>query len=199
MSIISSIRNLIEDNSKFNASSPDTFEYISSKVFTLSEQNVNESSIICYYSTGGTTTILDPSNYDFSSDTGKVTVTASLTVGDILEFHYTYCSKYSEAEILGYISSSLIYLSLEKYGDFILGSGDVITPTLTVPEENLVALVASILIKKSIKSYKTNEVTIIFAEDMSVEKKIKLAIRQFRKATGDFRYIDPNLTTEDVD
>jgi len=193
MSIISNTRDLIEDISKSNAGDPDTFEYISSLVFTLSEQNVDSSSIVCYRSTGGITSIYSSSNYTFDSDSGKVTVTGSLVVGDILEFHYNYNSKYSDTEILGYVRSALIDLSLEKYKDFIFVSGDEVFPTPTLSEERLISLIASIRIKKSIKTYRTNEITINFAEDMPIEKKIKTVIRQFKKVLGDFRYIDTGL------
>lgn len=197
MGLTATIRDLIEDISKSNVSSPDTFEYISSLVFTLSEPNITASTLKCYK--GGS--LWASSNYSFDSDTGKVTVTGSLVVGNILEFHYDYNEKYSDTEILGYVRSALTYLSLEKYKDFIFVSGDEVFPTPTLPEERLIALIASILINKSIKSYRTNEVTISFAEDMPKEKKIKLAIRQFKKSMGNFKYIDlklsiPNETNE---
>jgi len=186
MAIITKVRDLIEDILKSNASTPDTFEYLSSLVFTLSEPNVDSSTIVVYKNG----VLWNSSNYSFDSDTNKLTVTGTIVVGDALEVHYSFYNKYSDNEILGYIRSALYHLSIEKFKDFIFISGEEIFPTPSVPEENLIALIASILIKKSIKSYRTNEVTITFAENLSVEEKIKRVIKQYKKSLGNFRYVD---------
>ena len=77
----------------------------------------------------------------------------------------------------------------------------MIFPTPTSNEENLIAVVASILIKGDIVSYRTPELTINFERGDSKEIKIKKFVRQFKKTYGCLEYIDPSETivSEDED
>jgi len=194
--IINNTRDIISDASKYTS---DTFEYLTSKVFTLSESNVNyvdAASITCYKNGS----LYASSNYSFNTVTGKITVTGTITLGDILEFIYYCYEKYSDNEIRGYIRAALIYLSVEKYGVFSAKVDNIIFPTPSEEEENLIALIASILIKPPLSSYKTPEITINFVEKMSKEEKIKQAVRQFSKTIGILKYIkmteEEDLDTE---
>jgi hypothetical protein len=169
----------------------DPFEYMTSKVFTLTETNLISETLVCYKNGAiWEEEVTGEDNFTYSTGTGRILVTADLTPGDILEFVYDYYSKYSENEIIGYIKSAVIYLSLEKYGTFIFGTGDVIDPEPTEEEENLIALISCILIKRNVISYKTPELTVVYKETMSVEEKIKMVINQYKKAYGEIDYID---------
>ena len=190
--IITKIRNLIEDNLKSNATVPDSFEFTLSKVFTLTESKVDASSIVCYKNG----VLWSDSNYSYDATTNKITVDEEsgedLIVGDILEFIYNYYAKYSDSELRGYIRAALTYLVIEKYKVFAAKDDNIIFPTPTEAEENLIALIVSILINPPITSYKTSEITIVFPEKLSKDEKIKLAIRQFSKTFGLLKYIDPD-------
>jgi len=249
--IISKTRDLIQDNYQYNSESQ---EYIISKIFTLQYANIDASSLVVYKNG----VLWAASNYSYDSDTGKVTVTGTLAVGDVLEFTYNAYNKYSDTEIRGYIRSALYHLSVEQYKTFII-EGDTIYYSLTgivavtnlsatitgtntaftteliigdtikikteiftvltidsdtsltldsayqgetasgliayrIPtasQQNLIAIIASILIKGSIRSYRTPEISITFEEGMSIEQKIKQVLRQFTKAYGVMEYIDP--------
>ena len=181
--ILVKLRDAIEDNYKYTT---DSFEYLTSKIFTLTECNVDITTLVCYKNGS----LYAASNYSYSATTGKVTVTGALVAGDVLEFVYNAYAKYSDNELRGYIRSALAYLSIEKYGTFVAKSDNTIYPTATEAEGYLIAAIAAIIIKGGIRSYKTPEITITFNETQSKEDKIKSTIRQFSKVFGVVDYIE---------
>lgn len=194
--IIEKIRNLISDN--LITTGRDVFVYessVSSKIFTLTESNVSADTIIVYKNGA----VWASGNYSFSLATGKLTVTGTLTAGDSLEVTYSYYEKYSDTEITGFIKAAISYLSVERYGTFEIVTGDELDPEPTEGEENLIAVVASILIKGDVISYKTPELSMTFERGDSKEKKIKKFINQFKKAYGVLVYIDPSDNYEESD
>jgi len=189
--IILKVRDLIGD--LLITTGRDVFEYISitsSKVFTLTEANISTSTILVYKNG----TLWAGSNYSYSTSTGKLTVTGTLTAGDSLEVDYSFYQKYSDTELSGFIRSAISYLVIEKYGCFAVKPPLLIFPTPTEAEEDLIAVIASILIKGDVISYKTPELTINFERGDSKEKKIKKFVRQFKKAYGILTYIHPGET-----
>ena len=191
--IIIKLRDAIEDNYKYTT---DSFEYITSKVFTLTESNIDSTSLVCYKNG----TLWAATNYKYASTTGKVTVTGTLVAGNVLEFVYNAYSKYSDTELRGYIRAALGYLAIEKYKTFVSRSDNIVYPTPTENEEYLIAFIASVLIKGAISSYKTPEITVNFNDKMSKEDKIRQAIRQFSKTYGILEYVELDeevLTEED--
>ena len=184
--VIEKLRNLISDN--LITTGRDCFEYISitsSKIFTLTESNVSASSIIVLKNG----VVWAASNYTYSATTGKVTVTGTLAAGDSLEVDYSYYTKYSDSELQGFIKAAISYLAVEKYNTFAVKSDNIIFPTPSELEENLIAVVASILIKGDVTSYRTPEISITFNKGDSTETKIKKIIRQGKKAYGVLEYI----------
>ena len=192
--IIIKLRDATEDNYKYTT---DSFEYITSKVFTLTESNIDATSLVCYKNG----TLWAATNYAYASTTGKVTVSAALTAGDVLEFVYNAYTKYSDTELRGYIRAALGDLAIEKYKTFVSKSDNTIYPTPTEDEEYLIAFVASIRIKGSISSYKTPEITINFNDKQSNSEKIRQAVRQFAKTYGvlDYVELDEETVPEELD
>jgi len=182
--IINKIRDLIEDN--LITTGRDSFEYLTSKIFTLTESNIS-SSTIKVYKNGS---LWASSNYSYDSSTGKLTVTGTLSAGDVLEVTYSYYAKYSDTELKGFIRAAFTYISIEKYKIFSSRIDGTVFPTPSEDEEYLIALIASILIKGDIRSYRTPELTVTFNESDSKEKKIKKAVRNFKKAFGYLEYVD---------
>lgn len=173
--ILTKIRNLVNDNLLTNGSQ--TFTYYTSKIFTLAQINIS-SATVSVYKNG----VVQATGWTYSSTTNKVTYTASLLSGDSIEIIYSYYKKYSDTEINGYIRSALSYLSIEGYKVFVCKTDNLIFPTPDESEENLIAVIASIIMGGNIKQYKTPEVTIIFQGDLSVEDRIRLVIRQATKS-----------------
>jgi hypothetical protein len=189
--IIIKLRDAIEDNYKYTT---DSFEYLTSKIFGLSESNIDSTSLLCYKN-GVAFLAVTPSptpvtNWVYNSNTGKITVITSLVAGDVLEFIYNAYSKYSDSELRGYIRAALGDLSIEKYKTFVAKSDNTIYPTPTEDEEYLISFIASVRIKGSISSYKTPEITINFNDKQSKEDKIRQAIRQFSKVFGVIDYVE---------
>jgi hypothetical protein len=145
----------------------------------------------------GTCTYTITANYSYSA--GIVTVTGNLTAGDSLRFDYQAYSKYSDTELQGYIRSALYYLTAEKYKTFAIKPPTLIFPTPTEEEECLVAIIACILIKGSIRQYRTPEFTITFGENLSVEQKIKQSVSKFKKAFGYIDYVDLDEQAAEVE
>jgi hypothetical protein len=189
--VIEKLRNLIGDNLITTGRDVFTFESItSSKIFTITESNVSAASIIVLKNG----VVWAASNYSYSATTGKITVTGTLTAGDSLEVDYSYYQKYSDTELQGFISAAISYLVVERYKCFAIKPPDIIFPTPNESEENLIAVIASILIKGDITHYRTPELTINFEKSDSKEKKIHKFIRQFKKTFGCLEYIDPTET-----
>jgi len=184
--IILRTRDLIGDNLITTGRDVFTYESItSSKIFTLTEANISASTIVVYKNG----VLWAGTNYSYSTTTGKLTVTSTLVVGDSLEVDYSYYAKYSDTELQGQIRSAISYLVVEKYGCFAIKPPDIIFPTPTASEENLIAVIASILIKGDLVGYRTPELTMTFERGDSKEKKIHKFVRQFKKTYGCLDYI----------
>jgi hypothetical protein len=184
--IIEKIRNLINDNLKHNKLG-DLWQYQGlSKVFTLENANVDKTSLIVYKD--GTVWGEEGENYSYNLNTEEITVHEEtgeeFNPGDNLRATYDYYEKYSENEIKGHIKAALSYLSVEKYETYTIETDEELDPEPTEQEENLIALIASILIKGNIRSYRTSEVTVVFNENLSKEEKISRIINNFDKASG---------------
>ncbi len=182
ISITNKLRDMLADNLLLCS---DVFTYTTSKIFNLSESNVSSATILVYKNG----TLWANTNYSFNSTNGKLTVTGTLASGDSLEVTYNAYVKYSDTELAGYIRSAFIYLSTEKYKVFKDRTG-IVFPTPTEDEENLTALIASIIIKPAMTSYKTPEISINFADKESKDDKIRRAIMVFKKSYGDLQYHD---------
>ena len=186
-SIVEKVRNLITDNLKTDGRDVYTYEAsTSSKIFTLTESNIEASTIVVYKNG----TVWSSANYSYSTTTGKLTVTGTLSAGDSLEVFYSYYAKYSNNELDGFVKGAIYYISVNGYKTFVVESGDILSPVPTEAEENLIAIIAHILIKGNIVSYRTPELTITFERGDSIEKKITKFIRQCGKAYGVLEYID---------
>ena len=140
--------------------------------------------------TSGTCTYTGVANYSFDSSTCELTVSGSLTVGDNLYVTYSFYEKYSDTELQGWIRAAISYLVVEKYKTFAIKPPTIIFPTPNEDEEQLLSIIAAILIKGDIVSYKTPEITLNFERGDNKETKIKKIIRHFKKSSGYLCYID---------
>lgn len=184
---VEKLRNLIQDNLKTNGRDVFTYETTSSsKIFTLTESNISSATIVVYKNG----VVWATANYSYSTTTGKLTVTGTLAAGDSLEILYSYYTKYSDSEMQGFIKAAISYVAVEAYKTFAVSSDNVIFPTPSETEENLLAIIAHILVKGDVISYRTPELTIAFERGDSKEKKIKKFIRQCNKTYGVLDYID---------
>lgn len=164
---------------------------LTSSTFTVTGVSASSISGTCSYPTS--------TNYTYSSTTGRVTITGIVIAGYVLTFSYNAYSKYSDAELQGYIRSALYHISIEKYKVFTIRPPTYIFPTPTEEEECLAAVIAAILIKGSITSYRTPEFQISFEENVSLSKRIKQTVSEFKKSFGVLDYVDLDDEPAEVD
>lgn len=186
--LIEKLRNLLQDNLK-----PRYYirSFLGSRTFILEDGNISENTLVI--EKNGVE--WDSENYSYSSVTGKLTIHEAtgeeLESGvDTLGIYYSCYEKYSDTELASYIKNSLYYLSIFNYETFSLGTGEELDPTPTEVQENLIVIIASVLAKGNIRSYRTPEFTITFGDNLSIEDKMKKLIDDFNKCYGNISYID---------
>jgi len=195
--LVSKLRNLLKDYLKprYYARS-----FLGVRTFVLEDANIDESTLVI--EKNGVE--WDSDNYSYSSITGKLTIHETtgeeLTSGvDTLGIYYSCYEKYSDTELEGYIKSALYYLSITNYETFSLGTGEEMSPEPTELQENLIVIVASILAKGNIHSYRTPEFTITFGDNTSIEDKIKKLVGDFSMSEGNIVYIDLTASAAEED
>lgn len=171
--IITKIRALIGDRL---VPGSDIYTYGNSKVFTLSEGNIG--AVVDVFRNDVDSSV----TYTYNSASCKLTVTSALTTGDTVQIDYTYYGNYSDTEITDYIQAALIHLCNNNYYNFEYDSvTDDIYPTPEPREENLIALITSLLIEPDNKKIRLPDITITGPEDLPTDRKIARAIARFKK------------------
>ena len=181
--IIAKIRNILGDSAK--TTPPDIFTYVSSRVFTLSEPNVVSVDSVLVNDVE-----VDMSgNWTYSSSTNKVTFedAYSLTADDVIEINFSYYNDYSDAELTDAIKYALIKLSI-NYGQFFV-SGTNINPEPTISQQNLIALIAAILIKPDYRNIRMPDISLSTNEKFSKEEQISSIIVKFKQNPGKFTFL----------
>lgn len=177
------VRVLINDNEE---STSDIFSYNISTVFTLTESNVNSITEVLINEVATT-------SYTFDSTTSRISITASLNTGDTIEVRYKYYCDYSDSELEKFIEAALVFISVNKYKDFVLVSGGDIWPEPDINEKNLIAMVTSLIIKPDNKTLKLPDITVVAPKDLPTHEKIARFIAMFKSAkTGTFEIRTPN-------
>ncbi len=173
-SIITKIRNILQDNLVLRS---DIFTYDNSSVFTFTENNVSSISEVYINDVSSGVT------YTTNSLLTKITISSPMTSGDTVQVDFYCYSKYSDTELTAYIKIALYHLGLYNYCDFIVESGDLIYPTPTANEENLIALIAAILIEPNNESIRLPDLSISTANKLSTQEQIDRTISRFKKNT----------------
>jgi len=127
---------------------------------------------------------LGSGEYSFDTDTNELTITDALSAGDIIICSYTYY-KYSNNEIDEYIRGALAWISVYSScdSDFELEDEDIF-PTPASKEEDLIAIISSILIKPNYSEYRLPNLTVKYPRTTSKDEKIKRLIERFYLGLG---------------
>ena len=171
------VRALVGD---FIATSLEIFTYSNSPIFTLEEENIQEIAEVSLNDV-----ILESGDYSFDSSTNKITLSISgLSSGDIIKINYTYY-KYSNTEIDGYIKGAIIWMSIFDINqkDYEVENGDIY-PIPTNQETDLMAIIASILIKPNFSEYRLPNITVKYPEKFSKEEKIERLCNKWSMGLG---------------
>ncbi len=155
----------------------DIFVYDNSSTFTLTEENVESvDEVYVNDETSGVTS-------NVSSNLKKVSITSSLNEGDIVRIDSSVYKEYSDNELKGYIQAALFYLSVNNYHvafDYDEETDDIY-PAPETKEENLIAMIASLIINKPINSLRLPDVSITYPNTMPLEERISKTIAKFKK------------------
>ncbi len=180
--ITTSVRYLVEDFS-LTQNPGDIFTYTTSAIFTLTEINPIAVTAVLVNDVN-----LGDSEYSFDSTTNKVTVSASLTSGDTVEIRYTYYPNYSDSVLEGWIRAAVIFLSVNQYYTFEVDSSDNFYPDVSDSQRNLVAFVASILIKPDNTNYRLPDISFAVPKTLSTRDLVSKAVAIFKHDThGNFQ------------
>lgn len=185
-SIISKIRDILEENL---TDSKDFFTYISSDVFTLSEPNIYEVTTVLVNDAE-----LGSAEWSFNASTNKVSIESGVAIneGDTIEIQYSYYPNYTDNEITAFVKSALYHLSINNYSTFFVDASSRVQPEPTEKQKNLIAMIASVLIRPENRTYRLPDITIQAPTDsLSREDKIRKIITIFKKdGTGIFSLLD---------
>jgi hypothetical protein len=171
--IITIIRNIINDN---EVSNTDVFVATgTSSLFTLTEGNVNSiDSVLVNDVESGI-------EYVTSSDLVKVRIDSDLDIDDVVEVNYKCYSNYSDNEIIAYIKSAMVHLSVNKLNTYIV-TGDSIEPEPEIAESNLIATIAGILINPQNVSYRLPDIGVTMPKDLNTLDKISKVIASYKRS-----------------
>jgi len=169
----------------------DPFEFMTSRVFTLSMASVDATTLKVYKNKVQVINVTGTIYYTFDSSSKQVTFTSScaLVAGDLIECYYNGYEKYTDNELHDYILSAIVRLSAEDYYTFALREDGVIFPVPVESDENLICLIASILMDNNISRYRTQEIEIQFAGNESESQRIDKILRKWKKCYGTYDYI----------
>lgn len=188
----STIRTKVRDCvQEFAQAGKDVFIYDASRVFKLSDLNIQSINSVFK----NDVEVSESGNWSFDEDTNRLTFVPgySLTSGDVLEVNYTSYPNYSDSEINSYIKAAVTNISVYKYKTFktiTVSSADVLTPEPTEEEENLIALIAGVLIKPGNRTYKLPDMMVqVPINSLPTEAIIKQIIASFKKSGGVFSLI----------
>lgn len=178
--IIDKIRALVSDLQK---TTYQTFIYVTSSVFKIATPNATATSVLVNGSASGVL-------YTYDADSQEVTISSSLSAGDVILINFSYYS-YSETEIKAYIKSALVYLSIHSYTadeDYEV-EGDEIYPIPSNKDEDIISLIASILIKPNYSHYSTATVTVRYPKSVDKDTKIESLLQRIRWGLGSIKCI----------
>lgn len=189
-SVTTIIRGLNDDQLRIDGRDP--YIYSTDNVFTLSEDFISESTIAVFVNGSQ----LGSGDFSYDSDNNQVTITSSLSADDNILIKYSYYKKYSDAEIQGYLESSLVYFPQYQYKKTfeINDSDEIVAVNCVAPttdELYFIATIASILIDPQNVRINIPDLSLSAKRDNSDQDQIKIAFRNFKNFIGkiDFELI----------
>jgi len=175
--IYSKIRALIED---FLTVDSEIFSYTNSSIFSICESNIDEITKVLKNGVE-----LGSGDWAYDSDTGKITITASLVSNDIIEVDFKFY-KYSNSELKKYVEGALVWISIKAHSnkDYEIEDDDGIYPTPSNSDTDLIALIASVLINPSYDLYRLPNLTVRYPKNLSKDEKIEKLIQKYENGLG---------------
>ena len=181
------VRNLSQDFLQ-NQTPGDMYTFTSSYTFTISEPNAQ--AITGVYRNDSLVAL---ANYAYNQTTQKLTITGlTFNAGDNIEIQYSFYPNYSNTEIEAYVRSAIVYLSVNNYYTFEVDDTDTFFPEVSEREKNLIALIASILIRPDNQNIRLPDISIVNAASIPTRDIVAKVIRMFKHDNaGMFDIINP--------
>jgi hypothetical protein len=181
------VRSLLKD--RLRTDGRDSYIFQGSASFTLTEDFPSAATIVVYKNG-----VVLSTGYSFNASTNILTISALLATNDIILICYSYYDKYSSAEILDYIESSLAYFSQFGYRK-TFKLNDARTAVVTIDGENPTAregyeisIITAINIDPQNIEIRTKDFTVTAMEKESKSELIARALNQFTTWYGDFEF-----------
>jgi len=149
--------------------------YQDTLTFKLSEPNISSIDRVLINNTS-------TSSYTWSSSNNEVTMTGSVSANSIIQIEYTY-TNYSTTELNAYIKSAIVNMNVYLGTEYAMGSS-YISPTPNKNTLDIIALIASILIKPDYTSYKLPNVTVTYNSKLTKDQRIEKLLTQFNYSCG---------------
>jgi len=177
--IITKIRQILNETAQDGF---DIFTFETSRVFNLTESLIITVDTVIV----NDIEVAESGNWSYNATTNKLTFEDdyTFTASSSIEIYYSYYSNYSDTEIRNYIKSAIYSLTTYGYKTFVLtGSGsNTVNPEPTQEEENLIALIASILMRPNNTNIRMPDLSISQAgKVLNTEEKISRAVAAFKK------------------
>ncbi len=160
------IRALVED---FSDTGFEIFDYTTSNIWTVAQSNITISGILINGNEPAS-----GESYVYDSATGKITVTrASWLTTDKVEVDYAF-NNYSDSELTEFIRAALVWISIygTEESDYELETNGIY-PTPDNRTLDLIALIASILIKPDFIKKKLPNLEVTYPRVKTKEQQIQ--------------------------
>jgi hypothetical protein len=188
--IIKLIRGLVKDT---QVSTRNTFEYVSSNSFKLSESYIKESSIKVYRNG----TELQESDFSYSADSNAVIVDIELTEGDIIQIVFEHYAKYSDTEIKSYICANLVRFTQKRYKkSFSIEDDEIVDAEGEAPtkaERDVIAIITAIDIDPQNVEIRTRDFTVTATENKSKSEQFNEVFAQFDRGFISLDYLESQI------
>jgi len=201
--IISLVRGLVRDQK--DSTGRNIFSYIGDNKFTLSEPFIDSTSIQVYVNGD----IISPADWDYDSVTNRVIIDmpsgSPLQNNDTIVILYSFYKKYSDNEIMGYISCSLCFFVQFRYkklfqldddNDVISVDADNADVTavndvgITIREQQFIAIITAINIDPQNVKIRTPEFEYTPPQHKSKQEQLMDAFMQFNRFIGSVEYLE---------
>ncbi len=181
-SVTTIIRALIDDQNRLDGR--DSFPPFSGdNIYTLTEDFISESTIKVFVNS------VEIATFTYDTDNNQVTITAGVSTDDNVLITYNYFKKYSDTEIQGFLTSSLVYFPQYKYPKtFEINDENKIVAincvNPTIEELYFIATIASILIDPQNIRINIPDLSLSAKRDISDQEQIKMSFRNFQNFIG---------------
>lgn len=196
------VRTLINDQKRKDGHDIESFD--NSYVFHVSEDFIDSDTLIVKKNGE----LLSVSDWSFDADTNEVTIDIlesgqDLVTGDNIELIYNYYAKYSDDELDGYISGSLLYFTEHRYKKtFDISSDEIVAindQEPTVEESHIIALVTAVHIDPQNVTLRTPDITRSATQNLSKKDQISKIISNFQRFVGFLTFLeDSNIDRRDI-